>query len=128
LKAQALSIMVKPYIEAARVAGGSRRHIIFVHIVPNLLPLSLLYMMFTVTAAIFSEAVLSYFGILNVRMSWGIMIHTASSSGYLLGGTKFWWLILPAGGAITLLCSAFYLVGRALDEVVNPRLRRQYGR
>jgi peptide/nickel transport system permease protein len=128
LKSQALSIKVKPYIEAARVAGGSQPHIIFVHIVPNLLPLSLLYMMFTVTAAIFSEAVLSFFGILNVRMSWGIMIHTASSGGYLLGGAQYWWLIVPAGGSITLLCSAFYLVGRALDEVVNPKLRRQYGR
>ena len=126
LKSQALSIKVKPYIEAARVAGGSHFHIIFVHIVPNLLPLSLLYMMFTVTAAIFSEAVLSFFGVLNIRMSWGIMIHTASTGGYLLGGTKFWWLIIPAGGSITLLCSAFYLVGRALDEVVNPRLRRQW--
>jgi peptide/nickel transport system permease protein len=125
LKSQALSITVKPYIEAARVAGGSQFHIIFVHIVPNLLPLSLLYMMFTVTAAIFSEAVLSFFGILNIRMSWGIMIHTASSGGYLLGGTRYWWLIIPAGASITLLTSAFYLVGRALDEVVNPRLRRQ---
>ena len=126
LKSQALSIKVKPYIEAARVAGGGHIHIIFVHIVPNLLPLSLLYMMFTVTGAIFSEAVLSYFGILNIRMSWGIMIHTASTGGYLLGGVEYWWLIIPAGASITLLCSAFYLVGRALDEVVNPRLRRQY--
>ena len=40
LKSQALSIKVKPYIEAARVAGGSQFRIIFVHIVPNLLPLS----------------------------------------------------------------------------------------
>ena len=51
LKSQALSIRVKPYIEAARVAGGGHFHIIFVHIIPNLLPLSLLYMMFTVTGA-----------------------------------------------------------------------------
>ena len=124
-KSQALSVSVKPYIEAARVAGGGRFHIILVHIVPNLLPLSFLYMMFTVTGAIFSEAVLSYFGLLNIRMSWGIMIHTASTAGYLLGGTKYWWLIVPAGASITLLCSTFYLVGRALDEVANPRLRRR---
>ena len=124
-KSQALSVSVKPYIEAARVAGGSRFHIIFVHIIPNLLPLSFLYMMFTVTGAIFSEAVLSYFGLLNIRMSWGIMIHTSSTAGYLLGGTKYWWLIVPAGASITLLCSTFYLVGRALDEVANPRLRRR---
>ena len=123
LKSQALSITVKPYIEAARVAGGSRRHIILAHIIPSLLPLSLLYMMFTVTGAIFSEAVLSFFGILDIRMSWGIMIHTASTGGYLLGGVRYWWLIVPAGASITFLCSAFYLVGRALDEVANPRLR-----
>jgi peptide/nickel transport system permease protein len=126
LKSQALSVKVKPYIEAARVAGGGDFHIIFVHIVPNLLPLSLLYMMFTVTAAIFSEAVLSFLGLLDLRMSWGIMIHTANTGGYLLGGTRYWWLIVPAGASITLLCSAFYLVGRALDEVVNPRLRRPW--
>ena len=125
LKSQALSITVKPYIEAARVAGGGRFHIIFVHVIPNLLPLSFLYMMFTVTAAILSEAVLSFFGLLNIRMSWGIMIHTANTGGYLLGGTRYWWLIIPAGASITLLCSTFYLVGRALDEVFNPRLRRR---
>ena len=125
LKSQALSIKVKPYIEAARVAGGSQFRIIFVHIVPNLLPLSLLYMMFTVTSAIFAEAVLSFLGLLDLRMSWGIMIHTANAGGYLLGGTKYWWLVIPAGASISLLCSAFYLAGRALDEVVNPRLSRR---
>ena len=125
LKSQALSIKVKPFIEAARVAGGGHFHIIFVHIIPHLLPLALLYMMFTVTSAIFAEAVLSFLGLLDLRMSWGIMIHTANTGGYLLGGTRYWWLIVPAGASITLLCSAFYLAGRALDEVVNPRLRRR---
>jgi len=124
LKSQALSVVVKPYIEAARIAGGGPIHIIFVHIVPNLLPLSFLYMMFTVTGAIFSEAVLSFLGLLDVRMSWGLMIHTTESAGYLLQVTEYWWLIFPASLSITLLCSSFYLVGRSLDEVVNPRLRR----
>ncbi len=123
LKSQALSVVVKPYIDAARSAGGGHFHIILVHIVPNLLPLSFLYMMFTVTSAIFSEAVLSFLGLLDVRMSWGLMIHTTESAGYLLQVTEFWWLIFPASLSITLLCSAFYLVGRSLDEVVNPRLR-----
>ena len=62
LKAQALTIRVKPFIEAARVAGGGHLHIIFRHIIPHLLPLALLYMMFTVTGAIFAEAVLSFPG------------------------------------------------------------------
>ena len=123
LKSQALSVVVKPYIDAARSAGGGHFHIILVHIVPNLLPLSFLYMMFTVTSAIFSEAVLSFLGLLDVRMSWGLMIHTTESAGYLLQVTDYWWLIFPASLSITLLCSSFYLVGRSLDEVVNPRLR-----
>ncbi len=123
LKSQALSVVVKPYIEAARTSGGGSFHIILVHVVPNLLPLSFLYMMFTVTSAIFSEAVLSFLGLLDVRMSWGLMIHTTESAGYLLQVGEFWWLIFPASLSITLLCSSFYLVGRSLDEVVNPRLR-----
>lgn len=124
LKSQALSVVVKPYIEAARAAGGGPLHIIFVHIVPNLLPLSFLYMMFTVTGAIFSEAVLSFLGLLDVRMSWGLMIHTTEAAGYLLQVGAYWWLIFPASLSITLLCTSFYLVGRAMDEIVNPRLRR----
>ena len=74
-------------------------------------------------SAIFSEAVLSFLGLLDVRMSWGLMIHTTESAGYLLQVGGYWWLIFPASLSITLLCSSFYLVGRSLDEVVNPRLR-----
>jgi peptide/nickel transport system permease protein len=124
IKSQALTVKVRTYIEAARVAGGSDGHIIFRHIIPNLLPLSFLYMMFTVSSAIGIEAVLSFFGLLNIRMSWGLMIYTTSYSGYLLDIQK-WWLIFPASMAISLLTAAFYLVGRALDEVVNPRLRKR---
>ena len=122
LKSQALTIKVRPYVEAAKVSGSSDIRIVVSHIIPNLLPLATLYMMFTVTAAIFSEAVLSFFGILDIRMSWGIMLNTTQANGYLLNfGT--WWLIIPAGLAVTLLCGSFYLVGRGLDPIVNPRLR-----
>jgi peptide/nickel transport system permease protein len=125
LKSQALAVTVKPFIDAARVAGGNNRHIILRHLVPNVMPLSFLYMMFTVTEAISLEAVLSFFGLLDIPMSWGVMLNVASTQGYLLSGTDFWWLLLPAGAAVTLLAAAFFLVGRALDEVVNPRLRRR---
>jgi len=124
IKSQGLSIKVKPYIEAARVAGGGSGHIIFKHMIPNLMPIALLYMMFVVTGAIFTEAVLSFFGLTEIDMSWGIMINLTSNFGYLLRFDT-WWLIFPASLAITTLCAAFYLVGRALDEVVNPRLRRR---
>ena len=124
IKSQALTIKVRTYIEAARVAGGSNFHIITKHIIPNLLPISFLYMMFTVSAAIGIEAVLSFFGLLNIRMSWGLMIRTTEYSGYLLDFSK-WWLIFPASLSISVLTAAFYLVGRALDEIVNPRLRKR---
>ncbi|MCD6401745.1 MAG: ABC transporter permease [Anaerolineales bacterium] len=124
IKSQALTVKVKPYIEAARIAGGGDRHIIFKHMIPNLMPISLLYMMFVVTGAIFSEAVLSFFGLTEIDMSWGLMINTTQVFGYLLRFDT-WYLLIPASLAITLLCAAFYLVGRALDEVVNPRLRQR---
>ncbi|MDD4336439.1 MAG: ABC transporter permease [Firmicutes bacterium] len=125
LKAQALQVKVRPYIDAAKVAGGDDLHIIRSHIIPNVLPLSFLYMMFNVTAAILSEATLSFFGVLNIDMSWGMMIHTAETAGYLFDYGRYWWLWLPSGLAITLFCAAFYMVGRGLDEVVNPRLRKR---
>ncbi len=124
IKSQALSVKVKPFIEAARVAGGGHAHIIFTHLVPNLLPISLLYMMFVVTGAIFSEAVLSFFGLTEIQMSWGLMINTTQVFGYLMRFDT-WWLLFPASLSITFLCAAFYMVGRALDEVVNPRLRER---
>ncbi len=126
LKSQALSIKVRPFIEAAKISGGSNLHIIVRHIIPNLLPLSFLYMMFNVTSAIFSEAVLSFFGIINIQMSWGIMVEMAYTQGYLVGDAvvQYWWIFFPASVSITALCAAFYLVGRGLDEIVNPRLRK----
>ncbi len=124
IKSQALSVKVKPFIEAARVAGGGHAHIITRHMVPNLLPIALLYMMFVVTTAIFAEAILSFLGLTEIEMSWGLMINTTQVLGYILRFDT-WWLLFPAALSITLLCSAFYLVGRAMDEVVNPRLRQR---
>ncbi|MBN2085703.1 MAG: ABC transporter permease [Anaerolineales bacterium] len=122
VKAQALAVKNRAYIDAARANGGSSGYILLRHIIPHLAPISLLYMMFTVTEAVFSEAVLSYFGLIDAKMTWGMMIHSAAVSGYLLR-PEVWWLVLPAGASITLLCSSFYLVGRALDGIVHPRLR-----
>ena len=125
LKSQALSVKVKPFIDAARIAGGGHWRIITRHIIPNVLPLSFLYMMFAVTGAIFTEAALSFLGLLNIQQSWGIMINIAHTQGYTLQGVDVWWLMFPAGLSITLFSAGFFLVGRAMDEVVNPRLRKR---
>jgi peptide/nickel transport system permease protein len=121
LKAQALAVKSHAYVEASRLAGGSRLWVVGKHLIPHVLPLSFLYMLFTVTAAIATEATLSFFGLLNVKCSWGLMIHTMSASGYLAASIKHWWLWLPAGLAIALFCAAFYLVGRNLDQVMRTK-------
>lgn len=125
LKSQALSVKVKPFIDAARVSGGSNMHLILKHVIPNVLPLSFLYMMFTVTEAVSLEATLSFFGLIEAPMTWGIMLSTAQTQGYLRSGLEFWWLLLPAGLAVSLLAAGFFFAGRAMDEVINPRLRSQ---
>lgn len=125
LKSQALSVKVKPFIDAARVSGGSNMHLIFKHVIPNVLPLSFLYMMFTVTEAVSLEATLSFFGLIKAPMTWGIMLNTAQTQGYLRSGLEFWWLLIPAGLAVSLLAAGFFFAGRAMDEVINPRLRSQ---
>ena len=82
-------------------------------------------MMFAVTGAIFTEAALSFLGLLNIQQSWGIMINIAHTQGYTLEGLNVWWLMFPAGMSITLFSAGFFMVGRAMDEVVNPRLRKR---
>lgn len=125
LKSQALAVRVKPFIDAARVSGGSNMHLIMRHVIPNVLPLSFLYMMFTVTEAVSLEATLSFFGLIEAPMTWGIMLNTAQTQGYLRSGLEYWWLLIPAGLAVSLLAAGFFFVGRAMDEVINPRLRTQ---
>lgn len=125
LKSQALSVKVKPFIDAARIAGGSDWRIISQHIIPNVIPLAFLYMMFSVVGAIFLEASLSFLGLLAIEQSWGIMINIAHTQGYTLQGLKVWWLMIPAGASVTLFSAGFFMVARAMDEVVNPRLRRR---
>ena len=123
IKSQALQVKVKPFVDSARITGGTRMNILFSHVLPNVAPLALLFMVFSVTGAIASESVLSFLGLLNIDMSWGLMIYLAQVEGFIFSGMKFWWLILPAGLSVTFLTGGFYLVGRGLDEVFNPRLR-----
>ena len=125
IKSQALQVKVKPFVDSARITGGSRMNILFSHVLPNVAPLALLFMVFSVTGAIASESVLSFLGLLNIDMSWGLMIYLAQVEGFIFSGLKFWWLILPAGLSVTFLAGGFYLVGRGLDEVFNPRLRKR---
>jgi len=123
IRAQTLSLKERPFIEAARVAGAGDMRIIFCHIAPNILPLAFLYMTFGVTGAILTEAGLSFIGLGDPSVvSWGMMLQWCFTTGHTF--RALYW-ILPPGLCISLLTFAFYLLGRALDEVINPRLKER---
>jgi peptide/nickel transport system permease protein len=122
IRAQTLSLKQRPFIEAARVAGASHFRIIFRHIMPNVLPLSFLYMTFRVTSAIIIEAALAFLGFGDPgTVSWGMMLQWVWKTGHMFQA-PYW--LLPPGICISLITLSFYMLGRAMDEVLDPRLRR----
>jgi peptide/nickel transport system permease protein len=121
IRAQTLSLKQRPFIDAARVAGASHLRIVFRHILPNVLPLAFLYMTFRVTSAIVIEAALAFLGFGDPgTVSWGMMLQWVWKTGHMFRAP--WWL-LPPGICISLITLAFYMLGRAMDEVLDPRLR-----
>jgi peptide/nickel transport system permease protein len=123
IRAQTLSLRERPFVDAARVSGGSDLRIIFYHIAPNVLPFSFLFMTLGVAGAIVTEAFLSFLGLGDATViSWGGMLSTVLTFG---GALTAWWWLVPPGLAITFISLGFYLLGRGFDEIVNPRLRRR---
>lgn len=123
IRAQTLSLKSRPFIEAARVAGASHLRIVFRHIMPNVLPLSFLYMTFRVTSAIIIEAALAFLGFGDPgTVSWGMMLQWVWKTGHMFKA-PYW--LLPPGLCISLITLSFYMLGRAMDEVLDPRLRKE---
>jgi peptide/nickel transport system permease protein len=121
IRAQTLSLKERPFIDAARVVGTSHLMIISRHILPNVLPLSLLYMTFMVTYAIIVEASLAFLGFGDPgTVSWGMMLQWVWKTGHMFKA-PYW--LLPPGICISLITLSFYMLGRAMDDVLDPRLR-----
>jgi peptide/nickel transport system permease protein len=126
LRAQVLSLKERLYVERSRALGASNRHLMGQHVLPNLSPLILANLTLTVPVAILSETTLSFLGLGDpTRASWGKMLDEAFSAGALTRNA--WWYYLPPGVGIMLVVLAFVLIGQALEEILDPRLRERAG-
>lgn len=125
MRSHALSIITKPFIEAARVAGGGARQIMLNHIVPHMLPLAAVYMMVTVTGAVVADGFVSFLGITRTHHNWGSMIYMALAYEGLISDTKPWNVLIPPSITFSLFAAAFYFISRGLHQVAEPRLRER---
>ena len=122
VRSQVLSLKERPFVEATRAVGASNIYIIFRHMIPNVMPLVYVSLATSVPGAITAEAALSFLGFTDpYRVSWGRMLHDFQTSGVR---TQWWWVV-PPGICIAALAISFILLGYALDEILNPKLRER---
>ncbi len=124
VRAQVLSLRERQFVERAKAIGCSDGAIIRRHILPNSFPLVFANTILTVAVAILSEATLSFLRMRpNDVITWGAMLSYAfEASAFYIG--LHWWIIAP-GLCIVMVVLGFTLIGFALDEVLNPKLRKR---
>jgi peptide/nickel transport system permease protein len=123
VRAQTLSIRQRQFIHAAKARGCSDLRIVYWHIMPNVLPLLLLYTAFNIAWSVLAEAGASFLGFSDPNnLTWGGMLYNLWISGKIR--VAWWWFAWPSI-CIILLVSALVFVSRAYEEVANPRLRER---
>jgi peptide/nickel transport system permease protein len=124
LRAVALGVSASPFIEAARAAGTSHLRIVLRHILPNCLATYIVLVTTNISYAIVVEASLSFLGV-------GAPPDEPSWGGMLTAGTQAMetapWLIFFPGVAISLAVFALNLLGDAIRDIADPRLRGDLG-
>lgn len=124
VRSQVLSVRSRLYVDRARALGAGRRHVIGRHIFPNVLPLVMASTTLAVPISILTETTLAFLGLGDpTQVSWGAMLNEAREKGAITRGA--WWYYMPPGIAIVLVVLAFTLIGRAMETVLDPRLRDQ---
>ncbi|MGB3443243.1 MAG: ABC transporter permease [Actinophytocola sp.] len=124
VRAQTLTIEARPYIERSQALGGGHLHVISKHVLPAVMPLVFVNTTLAVGSAIVAESTLSFLGLGDpdpMRPSWGSMLRSAWLDSAIIA--EAWWYLLPPGIAIGIVVLAFTMCGRALEAVLNPRLR-----
>ncbi|MFC9690996.1 ABC transporter permease [Kribbella sp. NPDC056951] len=121
IRAQTLAVEARPYIERSLALGAGHWHITTRHVLPNVAPLLLASTTLEVASAIVTESTLAFLGVSANKTSWGTMLRGSYDWGAATAGA--WWYILIPGLCIVAVVMAFTLCGRALETVLNPRLR-----
>jgi peptide/nickel transport system permease protein len=123
LRSQAIALRVRPFVEAARISGEGRWHIVLSHIVPNMLGIMVANFFGAALFAVLAEAGLEFIGLGNINnVTWGTMLYWAQNDEATLLG-QWVWLLVP-GLCILLFGTALGLLNFAIDEIANPNLRR----
>lgn len=117
-RGQVLAVKMEDYVEAARAVGNPRWRIVFVHILPNIMPALLVQATLSIAAAIIAEAALSFLGLGQQppEPSWGSMLNSAQR--FLVNAP---WMAVWPGLAIFLTVLSFNLVGDGLRDALDPR-------
>ncbi|MEU4572229.1 ABC transporter permease [Nonomuraea sp. ATR24] len=122
IRAQTLAVEARPYIERSKALGAGHWHVTTRHVLPNVAPLLLASTTLEVASAIVTESTLAFLGVSANKTSWGTMLRGSYDWGAATAGA--WWYILIPGLCIVAVVMAFTLCGRALEAVLNPRLRK----
>jgi peptide/nickel transport system permease protein len=124
IRAQILSIKTRDFIEASKILGMSKRHIILNEMLPGITSFLTMNLIFSMRAAISASVALMFLGLAKFQSShWGMMLQIAiSATGALFGSSALIYFLTPVVGiAIFGIGSFFFASG--LDEALNPRLR-----
>jgi oligopeptide/dipeptide ABC transporter ATP-binding protein len=122
LRAQALSLRDRDFLEAARVRGERRGYTIVVEVLPTMTSLIVASFLGTAVYAVLTAAGLQFVGLGNPNMqSWGTMLYWAENNEALGAGMPLW--ALTPGVCVALLGAALALLNYAFDEISNPALR-----
>ncbi len=122
LRAQAQSIMVRPFIDAARVTGVSRWRMATRHLLPHLVPLAAVFMLLAVAGAVIADGFISFLGQTNTDVSWGTMVYWGTTFVHPLTGDPAWNALLAPSVALTLFCTAFHLISVGIRRAADAPL------
>ena len=112
----------KGQLEAARSLGAGDLRIILRHVLPQISPILIASTVLTIAVAIFDETALAFLGLGDPsRISLGKIIENAFQRTAISSGA--WWAIVPPGAAVALLILSCSMIGRAMEDALNPRLR-----